>query len=140
MDDQRGLVDRAGASACCWRPQKGGCGSRAVPAHDGEELGRSRGGLTTKNHMSVDGRARPLSIPLTGGQASDNPLLLPVLDAIAVKHDDPGRPCKRPDMRIADKAYAHPSTRQALRQRRIRHTIPERSDQIAQRAAKGADG
>lgn len=140
MDDQRGLLDRAGASACCWRPQKGGSGIRAVPAYDGEALGRSRGGLTTKIHMSVDGRGRPLSILLTGGQANDNPWLLPVLDAIAVKHDGPGRPRKRPDMLIADKAYAHPSTRQALRQRGIRHTIPERSDQIARRAAKGAAG
>jgi transposase len=43
-------------------------------------------------------------------------------------------------MLIADKAYAHDPTRAALRHRRIRHTIPERSDQIARRAAKGCAG
>ncbi len=43
-------------------------------------------------------------------------------------------------MLIADKGYAHDSTRRALRQRRIRHVIPERSDQIDRRAAKGSNG
>ncbi|MCP2198603.1 Transposase DDE domain-containing protein [Lentzea flava] len=41
---------------------------------------------------------------------------------------------------IADKAYTHPSTRTALRQRRIKATIPERTDQIARRKAKGSAG
>jgi transposase len=41
---------------------------------------------------------------------------------------------------VADKAYSHPSTRLALRQRRIRATIPERDDQIARRKAKGSCG
>jgi transposase len=43
-------------------------------------------------------------------------------------------------MLIADKAYAHDPTRRALRRRRIRHTIPERRDQIARRATKGSTG
>jgi transposase len=103
-------------------------------------LGRSRGGLSTKIHLAVDGRGRPLSILLTGGQAGDNPQLLNLLDAIAVHHGGPGRPRKRPDMLIADKGYAHPSTRTALRRRGIRHTIPERDDQIARRVGKGSSG
>ncbi len=41
---------------------------------------------------------------------------------------------------IADKGYAHDSTRAALRRRGIRHTIPERDDQIARRVAKGSAG
>lgn len=41
---------------------------------------------------------------------------------------------------LADKAYSHPSTRNQLRSRRIPHTIPQRSDQIAQRRAKGSRG
>ena len=41
---------------------------------------------------------------------------------------------------IADKAYSHPSTRTALRRRGIKHTIPERDDQIARRKAKGSAG
>ncbi len=41
---------------------------------------------------------------------------------------------------VADKAYSHPSTRAALRRRRIRVTIPERDDQISRRKAKGSTG
>ena len=41
---------------------------------------------------------------------------------------------------LADKAYSHPSTRIELRSRRIKHTIPERKDQIARRQAKGSAG
>src|SRR6476620_6009874 len=124
MDRQRGLDDRAGTPAFGWRPQKrGSCGwgpaNTTLDTCDGEALGRSRGGLTTKIHVAVDGRGRPLSILLTPGQAGDNPQLLPLLDAISVNLPGPGRPRKRPDMLIADKAYAHDSTRQALRRRGI---------------------
>nr|BFE64969.1 hypothetical protein GCM10020063_094950 [Dactylosporangium thailandense] len=109
-------------------------------AQIGEAIGRSRGGLSTKIHLAVDGRGRPLSIMLTPGQAGDNPQLLAWLDHIRINPPGPGAPRKRPDMLIADKGYAHDSTRRALRQRRIRHTIPERSDQVARRAAKGSHG
>lgn len=112
----------------------------AVAATDGEALGRSRGGLSTKIHLAVDGRGRPLSVLLTPGQAGDNPQLLNVLDAVAVHDGGPGRSRKRPDMLIADKGYAHDSTRAALRRRGIRHTIPERDDQVARRKAKGSAG
>ncbi|GAA2396831.1 hypothetical protein GCM10010170_112980 [Dactylosporangium salmoneum] len=127
-------------------PKKGdptGAGRRggpAVGAQIGEAIGRSRGGLSTKMNLAVDGRGRPLSILLTLGQAGDNPQLLALLDHIRINPPGPGAPRKRPDMLIADKGYAHDSTRRALRQRRIRHTIPERSDQVARRAAKGSNG
>jgi transposase len=77
---------------------------------------------------------------LSGGQAGDNPYLLPVLDAIAISQPGTRRPRKRPDLLLADKGYAHDSTRTALRRRQIRHAIPERRDQIARRAAKGSHG
>lgn len=41
---------------------------------------------------------------------------------------------------LADKAYSHPSTRAALRSRGIAFTSPERSDQLARRAARGSAG
>jgi transposase len=112
----------------------------AVAATGGEALGRSRGGLSTKIHLAVDGRGRPLSLVLTPGQAGDNPQLFNVLDAIAVHGGGVGRARKRPDMLIADKGYAHDNTRAGLRRRGIRHTIPERRDQVARRAAKGSTG
>jgi transposase len=81
-----------------------------------------------------------MSVVLTAGQAGDNPQLLPLLDQVAVGREGPGRPRTRPDRVLADKAYSHPSTRVALRRRGIAFTSPEKSDQIARRAAKGARG
>lgn len=111
------------------------------PEPDDHALGRSRGGLSTKTHLSVDRRGRPLSVRLTPGQAGDNPQLLALLDDIAVPARGHGRgPRRRPDCVIADKAYSHPSTRIALRRRGIRVVIPEKNDQLAYRKAKGSRG
>lgn len=107
---------------------------------DGECIGRSRGGLSSKIHLAVDGRGLPISVLLTAGQAGDNPQLVPLLDQISVRRDGPGRPRTRPEAVLADKAYSHPSTRRALAARRVRFTSPERSDQIARRQAKGSAG
>jgi transposase len=73
-------------------------------------------------------------VRLTGGQAGDNPQLLPLIDDL----NDAGNTGRF--RLLADKGYTYPSTRQALRRRRIAHTIPERSDQIARRKAKGSKG
>jgi transposase len=142
VDRERGLLQRPGPPAQRWGPEKGGTTTDWIEALaiDGEALGRSRGGLTSKIHIAVDGRGLPMSVILTAGQAGDNPQLLPLLDAISVGRDGPGRPRKRPDRVLADKAYSHPSTRDALRGRGIAFTSPERSDQIARRAAKGSRG
>ena len=86
----------------------------------------------------MDAAGRPLSIRLTPGQAGDNPELLPVLADIAVPTGR--RPRSRPATLIADKAYSHPSTRQALRRKAIRAVIPQRSDQIAHRQSRGSRG
>src|SRR5690242_2791505 len=109
MDPQCGLQRGPGASACRWRPEKGGCSEATEPlAVHGEELGRSRGGLSTKIHLAVDGRGLPIRITLTPGQAGDNPQLVPLLDRIRVARVGPGRPRSRPEVVIADKAYSHP--------------------------------
>ncbi|WP_346777608.1 transposase [Rhodococcus sp. HNM0563] len=62
-----------------------------------------------------------------------NPTLAPLLDA----HRAHGPEALR---LLADRAYSHPSTRKHLREQRISHTIPKRSDQIRRRKAKGPDG
>jgi transposase len=90
--------------------------------------------------FAVDGRGLPLSVILTPGQDGDNPQLLPLLDQIRVPRPGPGRPRSKSEAVLADKAYSHPSTRAALRARRIRFTSPERADQIARRKAKGSAG
>lgn len=101
-------------------------------------LGHSRGGWTTKAHIAVDAAGRPLAIRLTPGQAGDNPELLPVLREIAVPTG--GRPRSRPDALVADKAYSHPSTRDALRRMGITTVIPQRRDQIELRERRGSRG
>lgn len=113
-------------------PTKGGV---QHPADEG--LGRSRGGLTTKFHLACDGKGRPLSVVITPGQRHDSTQLGPVLDGIRVpRPGGRGRPRTRPDRLIADKGYSYPRCRRLLRGRHIPHTIPERSDQQARRAAR----
>lgn len=97
-------------------------------------LGRSRGGLSTKIHTLADQSTATVQIRLTGGQAGDNPQLIPLLD----DYRNSGRSWAFG--LLADKAYSHPSTRNQLRSRKIAHTIPEKSDQIARRQAKGSRG
>jgi transposase len=76
---------------------------------------------------------------LTAGQAGDNPQLVPLLDDYARTRRAVSKPGR--DFRLlGDKAYSHPSTRKTLRSRRIKHTIPERKDQIGRRKAKGSAG
>lgn len=75
-----------------------------------------------------------VTIIVTAGQAGDNPVLIPLIDEFRTTY---------PGVKIhasADKAYSHPSTRAKLRARKIGRTIPERSDQIERRKAKGSKG
>ncbi|AWL38244.1 IS5 family transposase [Streptomyces sp. SM18] len=107
---------------------------------EGEGLGRSRGGFTSKLHLSADGRCRPLSLIVTPGQRADCTQFKPVLEKIRVPRPGLGRPRKKPDSLAADKAYSNGPIREYLRRRGIRHTIPEKSDSQAARLRKGARG
>lgn len=106
----------------------------------GEGLGRSRGGFTTKLHLSADGRCRPLSLVVTPGQRADCTQFTTVLEKIRVPKPGPGRPRKKPASLTADKAYSNGPCRQYLRRRGIRHTIPEKTDSHAARLRKGSRG
>ncbi len=142
MDLQHRLQFGAGPPAQRGGPEKRGTTTGWIErlAVEGEALGRSRGGLTSKIHLAVDGRGLPMACVLTPGQAGDNPQLLPLLDQVSVGRDGRGRPRKRPERVLADKAYSHPSTRAALRARGIAFTSPQRRDQIRRRHAKGSRG
>jgi transposase len=60
-------------------------------------LGHSRGGLTTKLHLAVDGKGRPLAVTLTPGQRHESTQLQELLDGIRVpRPGGQGRPRKRP--------------------------------------------
>ncbi|WP_408055719.1 IS5 family transposase [Streptomyces apricus] len=110
----------------------------AEPA--GEVLGRSRGGLTTKNHLAADGRCRPLSLVLTPRQRADCTQFEAVMDKIRVPRLGAGRPRRLPDSVGADKAYSNSLIRNYLRRRGIRHVIPEKSDSRTARWHRGSDG
>jgi transposase len=77
---------------------------------------------------------------VTAGQRHESTQLEPLLDAIRVPRSGPGRPRKRPTHLIADRGYSYTTCRRLLRQRRIAHTIPERSDQQQVRARRGTRG
>ena len=92
-------------------------------------------------HTICDGRGRNLATRLTPGQDADTSQLVGLVDAVRVaRQGGRGRPRQRPDHLTGDKAYSSRANRAALRARRISHTIPERDDQKANRARKGARG
>ncbi|WP_445516655.1 IS5 family transposase [Streptomyces sp. NEAU-174] len=106
----------------------------------GEGLGRSRGGFTSKLHLSADGRCRPLSLFITPGQRADCTQFQTVLAKIRVPRVGPGRPRTKPDSIAADKGYSNGPCRAYLRRRGIRHTIPEKTDSRSARLGKGSHG
>ncbi|MEV3932896.1 IS5 family transposase [Streptomyces sp. NPDC049944] len=105
-----------------------------------QALGRSRGGLTTKVHLAVDGRGLPLSIVLTPGNVNDATAFGQVLAGIRVPRAAGGRPRTTPERVLGDKAYSSRAIRHLLRRRSIVATIPERRDQAANRRRRGTLG
>ncbi|MFG2943439.1 IS5 family transposase [Streptomyces sp. NPDC048282] len=105
-----------------------------------QALGRSRGGLTTKVHLAVDGRGLPLSIVLTPGNTNDATAFGQVLDGIRVPRATTGRPRTTPARVLGDKAYSNRAIRHLPRRRGIAATIPERRDQVANRRRRGTLG
>jgi transposase len=81
-----------------------------------------------------------LSLVLTPGQRGDCTQFEAVMAKICVPRRGRGRPRTRPDSVSGDKAYSNKKTRRYLRQRKIRHTIPEKADQQANRARRGSAG
>ncbi|WP_197059690.1 transposase, partial [Thermopetrobacter sp. TC1] len=82
MSDHR-QHHRAGASACCRR--KRGAQDQAI--------GRSRGGLSCKIHVLVDGFGNPLLFILTAGQVADIAQAIDLLKGLSLSKV------------LADKAY-----------------------------------
>lgn len=74
-------------------------------------LGRSRGGLTSKIHLTCDGRGRPLAFVVTGGNTDDCTRFTAVMEAILVPRTGPGRPRTRPGHVLGDKDYSSKAIR-----------------------------
>lgn len=101
----------------------------AKGGQDGEALGRSRGGFSTKVHVKAEGNGKPMVVLLSVGQRHDSKLFEPLIENGAVKRPGRGLPKIRPGCVVADEGYSYDSIRRYLNRRRIPAVIPLRSDQ-----------
>lgn len=62
------------------------------------------------------------------------------MEAIRVPRIGPGRPRVRPDHVLGDKGYSLKAIRTWLRRKGVAHTIPERADQVRNRARRSRRG
>ncbi len=94
-------------------------GGRRKRGQDGQALGLSRGGFSTKIHLKADFKGNPLDFHLTGGEASDSTQFETLLDI---------GPDIKPRAALTDKGYDAKSNREAARKRGICPVIPYRSN------------
>jgi len=81
--------------------------------NDQQDMGRSRGGLTSKFHAVVDTNGLPVHLALTPGEAHDNRLCSILLSALLPKM-----------MLLADRGYHANWIRELARQRTMSALIP----------------
>ncbi len=87
-----------------------------------------RGKNGSKRHLIVDGQGIPLAIEHTGAQVHDSEMAIALVDGIPPIKQPRGRPRKRPDEALADRAYdAEEKIRKPLRQRKIKPLIAKRN-------------
>jgi transposase len=104
------------------RRHDGACarvGRRRKRGQNGQALGRSRGGFSTKIHLKTDFGGLPIAFDLTGGQASDSPHFAILLDL---------GPDITPRAAIGDKGYDSKANREAARSRGICPVIPTKTN------------
>lgn len=102
---------------------------KAGRQRDGEALGRSRGGLSTKIHVRAEGLGKPVTFTLTGGEVHDSMAFTALMGAGWIRRVGRGRPRLKPDRLAADKAYSSGVIRRALRRRGIQPVIPTKSNE-----------
>jgi transposase len=92
----------------------------AAGAKEGQALGRSRGGFTTKIHAKSDASGAIIAFDLTGGEAFDGRHFETLLDI---------GPAIQPRAVICDKGYASKANRDAARARGIAPVIPHKANE-----------
>jgi transposase len=95
-------------------------GSRGKGGQEGQALGRSRGGFSTKIHLKTDFDGHPIAFDLTGGEKGDAPHF-PILLGLGPDID--------PRAAVADKGYASKANRAAARERGIAPVIPYKANE-----------
>jgi transposase len=98
--------------------EKGGSATRPSPV--------DRGRPGSKHHLLVDATGTPLAFSVTGGNRNDITQLIPLLDAVPAVGGAVGRPRRRPDSVIADRAYDHDKYRRLVWQHGIKPVIARR--------------
>jgi transposase len=95
-------------------------GGRSTGGQEGQALGRSRGGFTTKIHAKSDASGDIIAFDLTGGEAFDGRHFETLLDI---------GPDIQPRAVICDKGYASKANRAAARARGIAPVIPHKANE-----------
>jgi transposase len=95
-------------------------GGRSKGGQEGQALGRSRGGFTTKIHAKSDASGDIIAFDLTGGEAFDRRHFETLLDI---------GPDIQPRAVICDKGYASKANRDAARARGIAPVIPHKANE-----------
>lgn len=98
------------------RPRVGG---RRQRGQDGQALGRSRGGFSTKIHVKTDLDGHLLTFDLTGGEKADAPHFEALLNL---------GPDIAPRAAVADKGYDSKINRALARRRGIAPVIPHKKN------------
>jgi transposase len=86
-----------------------------------QALGRSRGGFSTKIHVSVNGMGLPVEIQLTPGQQADVTKAEDLLEGY------------EPEAVIADKGYDSDAVVNAIKAKGAQAVIPPRENRLEQR-------
>ncbi len=86
-----------------------------------QQIGRSRGGLTTKLHVAVDSLGNPVRVILTAGQISD------IGQAGALIKDQPA------EFIVADKGYDSDAFIETITAQGCQAVIPPRSNRLTPR-------
>ena len=89
-------------------------------APDGQSIGASRGGPTTKIHLVCDARGLPLHFHLSGGNLHDALMASHLIDEIP----------RLGKFTIADKGYDSDAIREKIRREGSRPVIPYKSNRI----------
>lgn len=105
-----------------------------------QALGESRGGLSTKIHIVVEGEGKPLAVRISPGQEHETKQAIPLVDDINVGGKQ-GRPRKRLDTIAGDKGYDSKAIRNELKRRGTTPVIAHRRNKYGEypSSAEGFD-
>ncbi|GGQ01707.1 IS5 family transposase [Streptomyces roseolilacinus] len=81
-----------------------------------------------------------MAVVVTPGNVDDSTVFDTVMDGVRVPRTGAGRPCRRPDAVIADKAHSSRAIRRSLRRKGIRAVIPQRANRKANRLRRDQTG